>query len=597
MQGTVPEGVTVVSEDESKRTAFEKHYLLSDGTYYAVSYAEAVHEQDEQGNWVDVDAAPAYDSKDSSYKVKGKQYSADFDTAEGKASLVNKKGQALTWHYELIGASDEKAVMKLAKKNAKAGSGKNASPKGKKVSDQNAFELPQSKGELLFEDAFGAFHAEVRYTVSPQKIKEDVILYEKGEVYALCMVVENCDYKARLEDHAVIFEDNKGNAYFYIDAPLMYDAAGASSTDVQVLLKQTGKTVTVTYTPNKEWLNSNERVYPVTFDPAVTTEDYQANIEDGYILNNGKPCYASANRLYVGKVSGVEAQSVIRVKNLPETGTLPIIQASLYLPTYSAASSYVNGKTLILEQVSYDVQHLSSLQFSTDADSVSQVGSATVATGDTSYTFNVLTSGFLEKKEAGEAVCYRLRFSSVPSGGSLQLGSIEQSTESKRPVLTVCYGYQTPSFLGTQVFLNNLLEYGNGKTILKMTGTTLSMIDYNSSEARASMTLQEGANGGAYIYANYEGNYLDAANGSAGYPVAGSTVSGSSTGDEWVVLQTTSTHYLILLASNPALALTRSSSGITLQTVSEDLEESQLWIITNAGTTMQVDGRNIEDGV
>ncbi|MBQ8399147.1 MAG: hypothetical protein IJX08_04175, partial [Clostridia bacterium] len=44
-QGTVPEGVTVVSEDESKRTAFEKHYLLSDGTYYAVSYAEAVHEQ------------------------------------------------------------------------------------------------------------------------------------------------------------------------------------------------------------------------------------------------------------------------------------------------------------------------------------------------------------------------------------------------------------------------------------------------------------------------------------------------------------------------------------------------------------------------
>ncbi|MBQ7847983.1 MAG: hypothetical protein IJ344_06810, partial [Clostridia bacterium] len=515
------------------------------------------------------------DSKDSSYKVKGKQYSADFDTAEGKASLVNKKGQALTWHYELIGASDEKAVMKLAKKNAKAGSGKNASPKGKKVSDQNAFELPQSKGELLFEDAFGAFHAEVRYTVSPQKIKEDVILYEKGEVYALCMVVENCDYKARLEDHAVIFEDNKGNAYFYIDAPLMYDAAGASSTDVQVLLKQTGKTVTVTYTPNKEWLNSNERVYPVTFDPAVTTEDYQANIEDGYILNNGKPCYASANRLYVGKVSGVEAQSVIRVKNLPETGTLPIIQASLYLPTYSAASSYVNGKTLILEQVSYDVQHLSSLQFSTDADSVSQVGSATVATGDTSYTFNVLTSGFLEKKEAGEAVCYRLRFSSVPSGGSLQLGSIEQSTESKRPVLTVCYGYQTPSFLGTQVFLNNLLEYGNGKTILKMTGTTLSMIDYNSSEARASMTLQEGANGGAYIYANYEGNYLDAANGSEGYPVAGSPVSGSTAGDEWVIMRVASGQHLILLATNLNLALTRSSEGITLEEVSSNLVTSQ----------------------
>ncbi len=43
--------------------------------------------------------------------------------------------------------------------------------------------------------------------------------------------------------------------------------------------------------------------------------------------------------------------------------------------------------------------------------------------------------------------------------------------------------------------------------------------------------------------------------------------------------------------------MTRSSSGITLQTVSEDLEESQLWIITNVGTTAKADGRNLEDGV
>ena len=62
VQSTVAEGVSVVSEDESKRTAFEKHYLLSDGTYYVVSYAEAVHEQDAQGNWVDVDAASTYDT-------------------------------------------------------------------------------------------------------------------------------------------------------------------------------------------------------------------------------------------------------------------------------------------------------------------------------------------------------------------------------------------------------------------------------------------------------------------------------------------------------------------------------------------------------
>ena len=586
-EGSAEGEVTVVCEDESKRTAFEKHYLLSDGTYYAVSYAEAVHEQDEQGKWVDAHSEPVYDEDEDAYLVKGKGYRASFGLSQNKAALINKKGQALCWHYELIGYEDEKAVMKLEKKNAKAQGGKNASPKGKKVGDKDAFALPEAQGELLFEDAFSALGAEVRYTVSPQKIKEDVILNEKGRVYALSMVIENCGYKARLEDGAVIFEDNKGNDYFYVDAPLMYDAAGESSTAVQVLLKQTGKTVTVTYTPDKAWLDAPERVYPVTFDPAVTTEDYAANMEDYCTATTGSGPVECTTGNYAGVSGSTTYATYLRINNLPDTQGLPLLKANLHV-TFSSVSSGLAGAELVLGTIDHDGAFSGLLNYlyptSTEVDSDVMMGA--------SYSdFNLTNSALLEAMANEEGICYQLAFSGTVYD-RLQIHGLEHASA---PVASFYYGYVAPVFTGNQVFLNDLQSSLN-RQILKMNGTNLSMTAYNAYEARGSMILQESSNG-VVIKANYEGNYLDAANGNGGYPVAGSIVSGSSTGDDWVVLQTASTHYLILLASNPGLALTRASSGIILQEVQESMEDSQLWKITNIGSAVQADGRTVAEGV
>jgi len=193
---SLPEVVTVAEEIKEKRGRFEKHYLLSDGTFMAISYAEAVHEQDEDGVWQEIDNTLSYDSKSGSYKTTGKSFTAEFSTESSAAKLKDKSGNELSWHYELIGSDDEKAVMKLQKENAKLQNKTVKTAVGKAVSDLSAFEMPNAKGELRFDSAFAAYRADVRYTVSSEKIKEDVILHEKGKVYALKMVVENCAYKA-----------------------------------------------------------------------------------------------------------------------------------------------------------------------------------------------------------------------------------------------------------------------------------------------------------------------------------------------------------------------------------------------------------------
>ena len=49
------EEVTVLYEEESKRTEHEKHYFCSDGSYIAVSYPQAVHYLDDDGVYRDID--------------------------------------------------------------------------------------------------------------------------------------------------------------------------------------------------------------------------------------------------------------------------------------------------------------------------------------------------------------------------------------------------------------------------------------------------------------------------------------------------------------------------------------------------------------
>ena len=51
----------------------------------------------------------------------------------------------------------------------------------------------------------------------------------------------------------------------------MFDSNGISTDDINVSLENTNdSTYTLTYTPDYDWLSSEERVYPVTIDPTTT---------------------------------------------------------------------------------------------------------------------------------------------------------------------------------------------------------------------------------------------------------------------------------------------------------------------------------------
>lgn len=73
--------VYILSEDTTKRGEFEKHYLCSDGTFVAVTYAEAVHYRDDNGEWTDIDNSLSANETIGAYEAQNGDYKVSFYTA------------------------------------------------------------------------------------------------------------------------------------------------------------------------------------------------------------------------------------------------------------------------------------------------------------------------------------------------------------------------------------------------------------------------------------------------------------------------------------------------------------------------------------
>jgi hypothetical protein len=81
----------------------------------------------------------------------------------------------------------------------------------------------------------------------------------------------------------------------------MFDSDEGYSSDILVTLEQTGTGCRYTLTPDREWLEDTERVYPVTLDPQVTTTQNTNYIHDnGVQQSDPNTNYITADRMYVG---------------------------------------------------------------------------------------------------------------------------------------------------------------------------------------------------------------------------------------------------------------------------------------------------------
>lgn len=96
-------------------------------------------------------------------------------------------------------------------------------------------------------------------------------------------------HKAELQkDQSILFCDKNDptKTVFLMEAPYMFDQAGAQSTDIIVDLQAKGKGYLLTVTPSADWMNSDERVFPIILDPSLQTSLDPTKIKDNHVSQN-----------------------------------------------------------------------------------------------------------------------------------------------------------------------------------------------------------------------------------------------------------------------------------------------------------------------
>lgn len=463
--GTMAPEAVISAEDISRRGDFEKHYLLSDGSFVAVSYAEAVHYRDANGEWAEVDntlTRNAYSGRiTNSYGGFGVSFadSAAANSADGTVS-ISYGGDTLSWTLSTDSGTSSAVQAGFSAQIIGASEASAHAAAGRSVSDAEAFTSAKLSGRVSYTGLLAANpEIAVNYTVFHNKIEEDIILTSPTDARVFTLDVKCGTLSARVEeDNSVVFLSEQGEVCFRIGIPYMEDAAGEVLNDIAVSAVRTSGGWAVSYTPDEEWLRSDERVYPILLDPSVTTGEYVSNIADTYVYQGNTADHSSEQRLYVGVKNGNIYRTFLKINNLPSiAANMPITGATLKLTRVSGTST---GKTVKLYRCGQSWSP-SGVTYANQPGSLTYIGYSDFSSSTNYYSFSLgsYASSMFTDFAAGNYFGYMLRYGdeSTTNPDYNILYSSEYTDSGSRPLLTVTYGYSLPSGLvngGVYAFRN-----------------------------------------------------------------------------------------------------------------------------------------------
>ncbi len=273
----------ILYEVEEKRDEHTKVYKKSDGTYTAIMTEEPLHYLDE-GVWKEIDNSMILDG--SLYTNLSNLFNVELpkNIDEDKELTVEKDGYELSFNIDNI--EDSSAVIEndIVASDTEIESADKA--------------IAQTQSSVTYSDI--ADNTDLQYIVTPNSIKENIIVSNKEsvkETYTFTFETNGLNAEKQ-ENNSVLFKDNNGDVIFTIPCPVMTDANFAFSYDIGVsLTKNANGTVTLEYAPSIDWTSNNDRVYPITIDPAIAVGGEEPDfIEDtGVGYNSDEPEYADRN--------------------------------------------------------------------------------------------------------------------------------------------------------------------------------------------------------------------------------------------------------------------------------------------------------------
>jgi len=441
--------VTALGEDVSKRTASSKTIRMSDGSYRLVQYANEVHYQDE-GEWVEYDNSLSLSSNSVILGESSNKDASVFVTTSNPTGL--KFGQSTSGNVVSFAEGSNKLEMSIIGANKNVGVVQASRSAELKSADkyEEIITIENYSSSVLYSNVFDNAH--IRYTAAGNTVKEDIIVHKKADSYEYSFNFSLTGLNAeQLSDGSIVFTDEDTDAImYYIPVGYMYDNVGDTSTAVSYNLTQTATGCIVTVTADAEWINDNERDFPVVIDPTLekSNEYLYYRIKDADVYTNQTSTSMwQAELMHVGVYNGKRYDSLIGVAQqgesesftvdlfkIPEGSVVTKAQLELYAHEYSGTT------TVTLHAVTSDWNH-QALTYATRPSYRSIVvdyKKVTAAGTDYTFDFTSVAHEWFEQSNA-DSNCSRGLLLTTDDNNYVAFATVNYQNAEKCPSITISY--------------------------------------------------------------------------------------------------------------------------------------------------------------
>lgn len=321
-----------IYEDTSLREANTKHFKLDDGSYIAAQYPYAVHIKDESGSWKNID---------NTLSDSG----SDFSTSNARVKFAKKT----TGNETLFTLHDSnyKITMSLNGATKKInGIVTNNTDAENDTELQKLMNLEKLSSSILYPEILNG--VDLEYIVDSLNIKENIIVKTTQDNYSYSFTLKLNNLAATLNDDGSIsiFDLKDSEIIYVIPAPIVYDASGVFADDNSAhyaLEDQGNGKYTLTVTADSEWMNADERTWPITIDPAIYVNLYD-DMSDTFISSSSTSS-SFGGYTYMDSGHGASGQEYITywmpdiLPSIPENAYIVSADLALHLRSYITSAN------------------------------------------------------------------------------------------------------------------------------------------------------------------------------------------------------------------------------------------------------------------
>ena len=493
---------TIIEEDSSRRGEFEKHFLLSDGTYLAGTYDEPIHML--QGDkWIEIDNTlelVILDNGSEGCVTRNGLFDASFSrTPSGQLVRMESNGYTISWGLQVVGnlpfpgitddqnhltndeSMHEQSYMKRYVPDESVSARVREMDYSFLDAEERKFVAEKSTSQLSYEKVFGE-EIDVNYFVLPTRIKEEIILNAPQNITAYVMTVAT-DLDARLLDNRQIEFYHEDEVIFTMWAPYMYDTVGELSKNIAVDLKRSESgTYIITMSLDSEWLNNPERTYPIVIDPDVTVSLAKTNGLDNYVWE-GQPTVVqdyNKDRMYVGRYrldssspryTARTYQKYDVMPTIPSGSTITAATQTFKLTSGTSTGAYasayrVTGADWSSKTITWNNKPAAATSIAITGNNISQNGNFSELKLNMLNTVNAWYSGSTIGKNNNYGIMLRYQTETISDYNAFY--SADVATESSRPRLVITY-----STMEYPVLVKNARIYYDSsctKSVLQLNG-------------------------------------------------------------------------------------------------------------------------------